>query len=183
MKERAQGPRGPARPLWPVYFLAVLGAAAVLAGLGWQAVRARVTMPSLSENAALGIPRQLLGRPASSQQIGQDALAAIESMHGKGFALKNAAIAHFGEATVWVAETRDEDGARTMTDSMTERIGAGGSPFTPAGKRPVSGRTVYVLSGMGQAHFYWQVGDKVVWLAIDTVAADSGLRELVEAIR
>jgi hypothetical protein len=183
MRSDATNARGPARRLWPAYFLAVLGAAAILAGLGWEAIRDRPTVPSRAENAALGLPRQLVGRPASGQQTGQDALTAIASLHGKGFALKDGAVAHFGEATVWVAQTRDETGARAMTDAMTQRIAAGGSPFTPADRRQVSGRTVYVLSGMGQTHFYWQAADKVVWLAIDPIAAESGLRELIEAIR
>jgi hypothetical protein len=125
----------------------------------------------------------LLNQPASGLQTGQAALDAIEGIHGKGFALKDGAVAHYGEATVWVAQARDETEAEAMTDTMTQGIAAGGSPFTPLGRRQQSGHIVYALNGMGQAHFYWRATDKVVWLAIDAVAAESGLKELVEAIR
>ena len=205
--------RPSARRLWPAYFLAILGAAAIVAGLGWQAIRDRALVPAFSENAAFQLPRQLMGRPAWGQQTGREALAAIETMHGKGFELKDAVVAHYGEATVLLAQARDEAGATAMIDAMTTRLASGASPFTPAGKFRVGDRTVYMLSGLGQTHYYWQAGtsrsaspedpagrpadgsgrsaagtagqaaDKVLWLAIDPITAESGFRELIQTIR
>jgi hypothetical protein len=119
---------------------------------------------------------------ASDLQIGTATLNTIEAMHGKSFALVAGAVAHYGAATVWVARARGEAEAKSMTAAMKDRIAAGRSPFMPTGTRQAGGRTVYTLIGMGQAHFYWQAGDKVIWLAAAPAEAAGALQELVRAI-
>ena len=69
-----------------------------------------------------------------------------------------------------------------MTAAMQQRIAVANSPFTPEGTREIGSRLVYVLSGMGQAHFYWQAGDKVVWLAAAPADAEQDVAELVQAV-
>jgi hypothetical protein len=69
-----------------------------------------------------------------------------------------------------------------MTDDMTAKIAGGRSPFSPSGTRQANGRTVYTLTGMGQLHFYWQTGNRVVWLAMDPGQADAGLDQLMRAL-
>jgi hypothetical protein len=70
-----------------------------------------------------------------------------------------------------------------MTIAMRDRIAEGRSPFTPTGIQQVDGRLVYALTGLGQTHFYWQGGDKVVWLASPADQAEQTLAELVRTIR
>lgn len=110
-------------------------------------------------------------------------MSKIASMHGKGFALTAAAVAQYGGATVWVARSRDEQGAADMTTAMEKRIAVANSPFTPNGSRQIENRLVHVLSGMGQAHFYWQAGDKVIWLAAPEAEAEQDVAELVQAVK
>ena len=121
--------------------------------------------------------------PAGGVQTGADALAVIQQMHGKGFELAGGAVAHYGDATVWVSRSLDAQGAADMTIAMRDRIEEGRSAFTPTGTQQVDGRLVYALTGMGQTHFYWQAGDKVVWLAWPADRAQQDLAELVHAIR
>ena len=175
--------RSTAQRYWPAYLLLVVGLAAILAGLTWQIVQTRAAVATRPDENALGLPRQLAGQPISDLQTGTAALNTIEAMHGKGLALVGGAVAHYGAATVWVARARDEAGAKSMTAAMKDRIAAGGSPFSPTGMRQDGGRTVYTLTGLGQAHFYWQAGDKVIWLAVAPVKAESALQELVRAVR
>ena len=116
------------------------------------------------------------------------ALAEIESLHGKGFEMTDGTVVRYGDAMVWVAKAKDEAAAQAMVDTMTRRIAAariveGRSPFTPTGTRPINGRTVWTLTGMGQSHFYWQTSSKVVWLAISPALAEQGLRELTLALK
>ncbi len=179
---RAPQTDGAARRRGPAYVLLVVGLAAILAGLTWQIVQTRAAVDPRPDENALGLPRQLAGQPVSDLQTGTAALNTIETMHGMGFALVGGAVAHYGVATVWVARARDAAEAKSMTAAMKDRIAAGRSPFSPTGTRQDGGRTVYTLTGLGQAHFYWQAGDKVIWLATAPTAAEGALQELVRAV-
>ena len=136
-----------------------------------------------SRNRGLSVPRSLAGKSLIAQKSGAATLAEIESLHGKGFELTDGTVVRYGDATVWVAKAKDEPAAKAMVDTMTRRITEGRSPFTSTGTRPVNGRTVWTLTGMGQSHFYWQMSDKVVWLAISPALAEQGLRELMLALK
>ena len=162
------------------YLLIALGFAVTLAMLTWQLVREQAAG---SVSVGLAVPRSLAGKSLIAQKSGAVALAEIESLHGKGFALTDGTVVRYGEAMVWVAKAKDEAMAKAMVDMMTRRIAAGRSLFTPTGTRQVNGRAVWTLTGKGQSHFYWQAGDKVTWLAISPALADQGLRELMLTLR
>jgi hypothetical protein len=66
---------------------------------------------------------------------------------------------------------------------MAERIAEGRSPFTPAGSRQVGNTTVYVLTGMGQVHYYFQLDRRVIWLAASPSLAEQGIEELIRALQ
>ena len=129
------------------------------------------------------MPKSLAGKSLIAQKSGAVALAEIESLHGKDFDLTDGTVVRYGDATVWVAQVKDNVAAQAMVDTMTRRIMEGHSPFTPTGTRPVNGRMVWTLTGMGQSHFYWQTSDKVTWLAISPALAEQGLRELTLALK
>ncbi len=161
------------------YLLVALGFVIILAMLTWQLVREQSAGATLS----LTVPKSLAGESLIAQESGSVALEEIGSLHGKDFDLTDGTVARYGDATVWVAKTKDEAAAKTMVDTMTRRIAEGRSPFTPAGTRQVNGRMVWTLTGMGQSHFYWQMSDSVVWLAISPALAEPGLRELMLALK
>ncbi len=174
----------PKRSFLP-YLLIALGFVFILAMLTWQLVREQSAGATF---ASLTVPKSLAGKSLITQKSGAVALAEIESLHGKGFELTDGTVIRYGDATVWVAKAKDEAAAKAMVDTMTRRIAAariaeGSSPFTPKGTRPINGRTVWTLTGMGQSHFYWQTSDKVTWLAISPALAEQGLRELTLALK
>jgi len=174
----------PKRAFLP-YLLITLGFVFILAMLTWQFVREQSTGATF---VGLTVPRSLAGKSLIAQKSGAVALAEIESLHGKGFALIDGMVVRYDDAMVWVAKTKDEAAAKAMMDTMTRRIAAaqiaeGRSPFTPTGTRQVNGRTVWTLMGMDQSHFYWQTSSKVVWLAISPALAEQGLRELTLALK
>ena len=165
---------------WLPYLLIVLGFAVTLAALAWQLAR---DWPVIAANGAWRMPKSLAGESLIAQKSGTVALAEIESLHGKGFALTDGTVVRYDDAMVWVAKVKDDATAQVMVDTMTRRISEGRSPFTPTGTRQVNGRMVWTLTGMGQSHFYWQKGDKVTWLAISPALAEQGLRELSLALK
>lgn len=164
-----------------LYLLITVVLAAVLSVIGWQAVREDLFLTRWGD--AWRMPKSLAGKSLIAQKSGAVALAEIESLHGKGFELTDGTVVRYGDATVWVAKAKDEAAAKSMVDTMTRRIAEGRSPFTPTGTRPINGRTVWTLTGMGQSHFYWQTSDRVVWLAISPAPAEQGLRELMLALK
>jgi hypothetical protein len=162
------------------YLLITLGFVSILAMLTWQLAR---NWPDIAASGTWRMPKRLAGKSLIAQKSGAVALAEIESLHGKGFDLTDGTVVRYGDATVWVARAKDDVGAQAMVDTMTRRITEGRSPFTPTGTRQVNGRMVWTLTGMGQSHFYWQMGDKVTWLAISPALAEQGLRELMLALK
>ena len=169
----------PKRAFLP-YLLITLGFVFILAMLTWQFVREQSTGATF---VGLTVPRSLAGKSLIAQKSGAVALAEIESLHGKGFALIDGMVVRYDDAMVWVAKTKDEAAAKAMVDTMTRRIAEDRSPFTPTGTRQVNGRMVWTLTGMGQSHFYWQTSDQVTWLTIAPALAEQGLRELLLATK
>ena len=169
----------PKRSFLP-YLLIALGFVFILAMLTWQLVREQSAGATF---VSLTVPRSLAGKSLIAQKSGAVALAEIETLHGKGFELTDGTVVRYGDATVWVAKAKDEAAAKAMVDTMTRRIAEGRSPFTSIGTRPINGRTVWTLTGMGQSHSYWQTSGKVVWLAISPALAEQGLRELTLALK
>jgi len=162
------------------YLLITLGLVLILAMLTWQFVREQSTGAT---SVGLTVPRSLAGKSLIAQKSGAVARAEIESLHGKGFEMTDGTVVRYGDAMVWVAKVKDDATAQAMVDTMTRRITEGRSPFTPTGTCQVNGRMVWTLTGMGQSHFYWQMGDKVTWLAISPALAEQGLRELMLALK
>lgn len=129
------------------------------------------------------VPDTLAGRALTRSLIGREALTEVTALHGQEFALSSGATAVYGggAATVWVTGTFLDPLASQMVGAMEARIAQGRSPFTPTGTRSTpEGRVVYELFGMGQRHFYFQSGRRVVWLAAEASLAESALTELLE---
>ena len=70
-----------------------------------------------------------------------------------------------------------------MLNQMQESIAEGNSPFTPIGMSAIDGRAVYELAGMGQTHYYFQSGARVVWIAAAPEVAGTALQEALAFYR
>lgn len=175
--EVSQGQRPIQRHIGPSILIG-LGLVILLGAAGWLAIERLVI-----GQGNLTLPATLAGVPRSDQVIGRAALAEIKRLHGKGFPLTDGAMARYGEdtATLWVSSTWAPFLAARQVEAMTDRISEGRSPFTPTGTHEVGSTTVYVLTGMGQVHYYFQLDRRVVWLAISPPLAEQGLEELMRA--
>ncbi len=134
---------------------------------------------------ALPLPRAIAGYPLRSHTFGPEAADEIRRMHRGTFPLTGAAIGIYGnsDAILWVAETWGGVGASILERGMTEAIERVDSPFTPVGVRNVQGVKVHELTGTGQVHFYFRLGNQVYWLAIAPERAEQGLQEVLEFAR
>ena len=133
--------------------------------------------------AASGVlPAKIAGLELNNSASGAAAISEFTSMHGKEFPVISGDIGHYGNGwiTLWVAGTASDRIAAEMVSSMRARIADGNSPFTPVSEIQSGNRTVYVLDGMGQKHFYFQSKNLVVWLASDASVADGAIQQILE---
>ncbi len=161
--------------------LIILGALLVAGAAGLWLFPTVAAQPPSAE----AVPDSIAGKPLSQKSVGAAAIAEVSRLHGKAFPLTAGAVAQYGggAVTLWVAGAPSNAGAAELVQSMTDRIAEGSAPFTPQGMRQVSGRPVYVLTGMGQRHFYFQAGSLVIWLAADESLAEKALGEVSQYYR
>ena len=138
-----------------------------------------VSTTALANPSAVDVPRELAGRPLTSQESGTAAVADITRLHGKDFPLTSGAMAVYGggAVTLRVSGAPAAPIAAEMVRVMRDKIAEGRSPFQPLETRELVDRTIHVLEGMGQRHFYFQAGVLVVWLAADEALAEQALMD------
>jgi len=166
----------PKRRLGPLVLVA-LGLLVLVGVLFWVALDRSARNP-----APLAIPTEVAGLPLRTHLFGPEAATEIRQLHRSRFPMTGAAIAMYGDrgAMLWVARSWGSLGARLMRVWMTRAIARSDTPFTPLGQRRLSGVTVYELTGMGRYHFYFQVGDRVYWLAVVPNRSERGISELID---
>ncbi|HEX7974956.1 MAG TPA: hypothetical protein VF498_11140 [Anaerolineales bacterium] len=129
------------------------------------------------------LPEQLLNLPLNMSSIGQVAVTEFTSLHGEDFPVSSGAVGMYGDdhqATLWVAGTPLKPIADRLLAAMHEKIEQGGSPFIPKGDRKDGSRVIYELDGMGQKHFYFQSGRRIIWLAAGPDFADQALSQVLK---
>ena len=128
------------------------------------------------------LPTQVAGFNLTYAKSGDAAISEFTSMHGREFPVTTGEIGYYGDRaiTLWVAGTSTESIAAEMVNNMQVRIAEGNSPFTPVNEFQNGHRTVYVLDGMGQKHYYFQSKDLVIWLAAPPSIAEKAIQQLLE---
>ena len=130
----------------------------------------------------VSLPDSIAGLQITTYTTGEQAVADFENLHGKQFPITSGSIGIYGnnEITLWAAGAPSEAIALEMTNAMREKIAKGNSPFTPLEQFDQGNRTIYVLEGMGQKHFYFQSKNLVIWLAVSPALADRALQQTLE---
>ncbi len=134
-----------------------------------------------------GVPEKLGTLDLTKTELGKDALQEFAQLHGKGFDLLGGYRADYAnadsQATLWVGQAKDADAAQTLLKEMADKIGAGNPMFTNLQELSIANRTLYQVEGQGQAHFFYAVNDKIVWLAADPAYAPDALHSLWSAVK
>ena len=139
------------------------------------------TNPNLISKTNI-LPAQVAGLDLTSSTSGESAISEFTSMHGKEFPVISGDIGYYGDGriTLWVAGTSTDAVAAEMVSSMQDRIAEGNSPFTPVNEIQNGNRTVYVLDGMEQKHYYFQSNHLVIWLAAQPSIAQEATQQILE---
>ncbi|MFZ5920535.1 MAG: hypothetical protein ACOYY3_05730 [Chloroflexota bacterium] len=156
------------------YILLVIGI--VLVGVtAWFSLQDSQSPPIVTGDA----PQSLAGLPLSDLLAGEEAVAEIQGMHMGDFQISQAVVSRYGSGNIllWVADAGSPEASTSLLDQMAAVIGQGGTPFNPTGIYEFSSRKVYGMEGGGQLHFFFQSGQRVVWMSAEPTAAEQALIE------
>lgn len=113
---------------------------------------------------------------------GEEALQAIDRLHGKGLAGTDGYVAHYERDGLVAMLYVSRPARSSMTDTQIERMAAGirsgKTPFTHLKSSERNGTTVFSALGEGQIHYFYRRGTDVIWIAADPSVA----REVVETL-
>jgi len=159
------------------FVLIGIGIALFFGSGGWFDIKNKIAHP-----AAVVLPDQLAGLEMTVYKTGAQAAADFEDLHDQQFPLTSGAIGIYGDhkIIVWAAGAPLNFMAASMVVAMREKILQGGSSFTPVDEFDKEGRTVYVLEGMGQTHYYFRSNNLVIWLAAEPALADVAINQILE---
>jgi hypothetical protein len=120
-------------------------------------------------------------------QSGEKARKAIDRLHGKRLVFREAYIAHyeFGKkkASLWISVYDSKADAGKELVKMANGLNTGkGHVFKHFQTLSIREMSVYFVTGMGQAHYFFEKGKKVYWLAVDPSEARPVIRDLLEKI-
>lgn len=137
---------------------------------------------AINNPAPVALPDWLASLPLTEKMTGKETASDFALLHDKQFPLTSGAVGIYGDrqATLWVAGTPLDIMAARMVIAMRDKIAKGGSLFAPLSELQDKQRTIYVLEGMGQKHFYFQSKNLVIWLAVDTSIAELALQQILE---
>ncbi len=147
------------------------------------AISFALLIPNILDPVDVALPNQVGGLAMVSVTRGSQAIQEISSLHGEEFVLESGAIAVYGkdrQITVWVARTGQ---AAEMFSAMKNKSAQGNSPFQLTGERQLDGHLIDQLDGMGQTNFYFQSGDRVIWLAANQNLAENALQQIFNFYR
>jgi hypothetical protein len=120
-------------------------------------------------------------------QSGETAKREVDRLHGKSIAFQKGYIGTYGNGEeagkLWVSEYDSQDKAAEALEKMAQGVRASGEGgFWHFQEIPIEGIPVYFVVGMGQAHYFFQKGVKVIWLAVDPPVAKPAIRDVIGKI-
>ena len=154
-----------------------MGSGRVLTGVGLAAVFAAIVVTLVVNTSKpsgetrpgneLRVPATLAGNPIVTSLRGTAALADVSRLHGKTIDAVDAAVARYQNgATVWISVSSSALEASRLFWRMNRRMANGTEVFSAPRPQEIAGRSVFVTEGIGQIHYYYQSGTRVIWLAV-----------------
>lgn len=111
-------------------------------------------------------PAEVAGYRLVRTMTGHEAMAEVENLHGTPINVVDAWIGHYEQGgTIWVAQAATEAKAQELVEEMVAGIEEGGTPFSGLTDLEFQGVPLYSVRDARQVHFFYEIGDRVVWLA------------------
>jgi hypothetical protein len=120
-------------------------------------------------------------------QSGEEARREIDRVHGKQISLMRGYIGAYaaenGRGQLWVSEHSSEREAAEAIKKMAHSMKQEKQQFWHFREMLIEQQPVYLAVGMGQAHYFFQKGTKVIWLAVDPSLAKEAIRDSVRKMK
>ena len=134
------------------------------------------------------LPQSIGSMRLEKVQSGEEARREIDRLHGKQLSFLRGYIGTYvaenGSGQLWVSEHSSEREATEVIEKMAHGMKQGKQQqFWHFRKIMIEQRPVYLAVGMGQAHYFFQKGAKVIWLAVDPSLAKEAIRDAVRKIK
>ena len=119
-------------------------------------------------------------------QAGEEARREIDRLHGKQIGFQRGYIGFYvaetGSAQLWLSEHSSNSEAAAAVEKMAGSLRQGKQQnFWHFRQMVIEKRTMYFAVGMGQVHYFFQKGAKVIWLAVDPALAKEAIRDAVRS--
>ncbi len=133
------------------------------------------------------LPPKVGGLPLVASRTGKVAAEEIARMHRNPFPMSAAAVGIYQgeyEAQLWISGLPFSWMAHRMTASMADRIATlPDQPFRLLGQQEIGTYIIYQAEGLGQQHYFFTIGNLVVWLAVDEAIASTALHDVLQFYR
>ncbi|MDH3557565.1 MAG: hypothetical protein OES18_17115 [Deltaproteobacteria bacterium] len=134
------------------------------------------------------LPQSIGSMRLEKVQSGEEARREIDRLHEKQISFLQGYIGTYvaenGSGQLWVSEHSSEREATEVIEKMAHGMKQGKQQqFWHFRKILIEQRPVHLAVGMGQAHYFFQNGAKVIWLAVDPSLAKGAIRDAVRKIK
>lgn len=115
---------------------------------------------------------------------GEDAMYAINKLHGKKINVAKGMIAFYKggneKADIWVSQSFSTDDAIQQTEIMIEKMRGKGSPFSGYKEIERDGVKIYSFKGMGQEYYIFRIKKDVYWISANSSIIDELYKSIME---
>ncbi|RMF96147.1 MAG: hypothetical protein D6734_04320, partial [Candidatus Schekmanbacteria bacterium] len=138
-------------------------------------------LPEREPLAPLNPPERIAGLELKDSILGRPALRELYRLHGKSVELKNGYVAQYSngrdDATIYYSETQNEEKAKELIERMVKKISEGNRFFTGLREVKKDNQSLYWVVGMGQEHYFFRNGKRIIWIAADRDVIENVLSE------
>ncbi|NLY56741.1 MAG: hypothetical protein GX058_09590 [Firmicutes bacterium] len=139
---------------------------------------------SAIEPVAVGnLPQQIVGVPLTETLVGQDALKAINMIHGTNIKVLDGLVARYrlGQQSIdlWFTTSASVDEATELLTLMLEKMQNHSVYSTPI-PMPIRKRIYYQTVSANDINFFFQRGRQVVWVTLNI--ADEQMMPAMQAV-
>lgn len=153
--------------------------------LGWRILLLFGLLIAGCEEPTSGPPfdPQIEGLKLVKWITGDDAIKAINKLHGMSVDVVSGFIAHYeganGKATIWVSEASSEEFAGNQIAIMMHKMKSNRrSPFSHYRTLDIKGFRVIAFDGMGQVHYVFRDKKWVYWISADAKRTNQVLQHI-----
>ena len=131
------------------------------------------------------LPQSIGALRLKKVQAGEEARREIDRLHGKQIGFQHGYIGFYvaenGSGQLWLSEHGSNSEAAEAVEKMAGSMTQGKQQsFWHFRQIVIEERTLYFAVGMGQVHYFFQKGAKVIWLAVDPPLAKEAIRDAVK---